>query len=59
MNNFIFGVLIGFLTFNEEGKKLSQKAYEVGIKYGKDVIKQMNKLKGDNQCTNITNTGKQ
>lgn len=61
MNSFIAGVLFGFLTFTPEGKQLSQKAYEYGVKFGQDAIKQMNELNkgGNNQCTNITDTGKQ
>lgn len=41
MNNFLFGVLIGFLTFTDEGKKMSQKAYEMGKKYGGEALKQL------------------
>lgn len=61
MNSFIAGVLFGFLTFTAEGKQLSQKAYEYGMKYGKEALKQMNELNkgGSGQCTNTTDTGKQ
>lgn len=60
MNNFLAGVLFGFLTFTNEGKQLSQKVYEYGIKFGKDTLKQMNEMqKGENKCTNTIDTGKQ
>lgn len=60
MNSFIAGVLFGFLTFTNEGKQLSQKVYEYGIKFGKDTLKQMNEMqKGENKCTNTIDTGKQ
>lgn len=60
MNNFLAGALFGFLTFTNEGKQLSQKVYEYGIKFGKDTLKQMNEMqKGENKCTNTIDTGKQ
>lgn len=69
MNNFLFGVLIGFLTFTNEGRQISQKAYDYGTKYGKDILKQMNgngiinkseAEKGEiKKCENTMDIGKQ
>lgn len=68
MNNFLFGVLIGFLTFTNEGRQISQKAYDYGTKYGKDILTQMNgnginnakAEKGESEkCENTMDIGKQ